>query len=270
MNVTVVGSIPRDTQAVAVVGTWEPFVPFHAELLARLRAHAAAEGLLPVAIMFDPPPTMLQEGEAKWPLFHDAAARTRCLREHGIEATVLVRFTPEDLGKAARDFFEAVSAPLHIAEFWLRDRQILGQREGGSRLAIAVQCVKRQVKLTKLPPEPVRELAMQIRAHLAAGEVRAASAVAGQSPVRYRPDEGASRLAWLPGSYEAIAHADADAGGYASRDARPMLVELTPTDGGMCTLAWPDDAVERLTFVSGPGDAMLTAMAPSAREAACA
>jgi len=237
---------------VAVAGAWEPFTAENTRLLRTLAADARAQGLASLAVVMDPPPTLVQDGEDKWPLFNDAATRLALLRASGVDAVLAIDFTYDDLKGNAEDFFEALCARVEVAEFRLRHRQILGQRGPGSAFAIGVQCAVRKIRLRMLEPEMVRENGIEVRALLASGAPGAAGARVGRPPQRVRA-EASARLAWAPGEYRV-----ADGAG------RTGVVELLRGAAGMQTFAWPRWADDTLSFVEGPGDTAAREATPHA------
>lgn len=255
MRLIVHGAVP--TPAVAVLGTWDPLLATHAELLTQLVAHARATGATPMALMLDPPPQVLIRGAHKLPLFDDAPTRIAQLQRY-VAAVGQVMFEPGDTSRGADEFLAMVGSAVPLGEFWLRPEQTIGPGAGGGLAAIIVSTRRRGVRLTRVRAPSSREGSAQVRAALAAGSPAAAAHVVGRWPGLRRPADGRTRMAWAPGRYRFVRGADAWTP--ADPDAAETL-DLRATDDGMAELRWPDPALDALQMVWGPGDAAFTTVA---------
>jgi hypothetical protein len=244
--------------AVAILGTWDPFLEVHERLLRGLCSYAREQRLASVGIMLDPPPPVFVHGAAKWPVYSDAATRVKLLRESGLDAVAHIAFSAADLERTAADFFDLVCARVPIAEFWLRAQQTIGSGPAGNALAILVQCKRRTIRLRRLPPSDAGAESALVRQHLLTGELREAARIVGRPPTVTRPCAGAVRLAWPGGRYQALASREPNgrSGPGGGRASMPIEVTLVARENGLSTLAWPDPAIEALAFVAGPSESV--------------
>lgn len=241
-----------DTQpAVAVIGVWDPLLPAHHDLFARLRDHARANGLTALVILLDPPPVSLQQGITEWPVYTDTPTRIRQILSSGVDAVLRVHLSKDDIWATAAMFLQLVSSVIPLRELWLGPRQTLGHGPGGRFKASIKAAEMLGVHVHILPP--VRLASTDVRGLLKAGSIQEAISVVGHMPLRSRPRVGqVLRFCWPSGLYWVAAVEDATG----QPSGRPMDVWLTPIGDGLCALEWPDRRIKYLAFVSGPGDAM--------------
>lgn len=240
-----------DMPVVAAVGVWDPLLPDHLQLLSELGAHSRRHGLCSVAIVIDPPPSVLVRGAASWPIYSDVLARIRILREScGLDAVAQMRFTRESLQATAADFFRVVGATIVLGELWLGAYQDIGTGAESSPESVERLARQHGVRLRRLPETEVSLSANEVRHLLAEGRVAEAARTVGQPPVRSRPADGPVRLAWRPGSYRA-----AELKGPSERTGGITIpVELVADGDGESLFEWPNPRIEYLAFLSGPGD----------------
>jgi riboflavin kinase / FMN adenylyltransferase len=224
------------------VGNFDGVHRGHAAILRRLVAAARRCGVPAVAFTFDPhPAAILRPGGGPAPL-STASRRAELLLAQGVDA-VLVQPTDRDLvALGAREFFD------RILRERLRVRAIVegedfrfGAGRTGDVAFLAELCAAAGVELEAVPPvlaEGLPVSSSRVRAHVAAGDVRAAADLL-TAPYRItgRVVEGARRGATLgfpTANLAAVATLVPAAGVYAARatvpDGRtfPAAVHLGP------------------------------------------
>lgn len=245
------GSAPRPL--VTVVGTWEPFLPVHERLAARLRRRADEADMSASVVVLDPPPKQTLEGPASWPAFYGRRERVRRLAETGLDAVIAVSLDEEDLKGRAADLFEVLGDELELGEFWLKNGQTLGRGEGGSPLAIGVYLKAKGIGFRPLAPNPeAHDTSIEARERLKEGAVAAAAELVGRPPARRRPEDGTVSVGWPEGRYLARPGRNGNGTAPGAEEAVEVVVRSTGSDVNLAE--WPDTDVEVLSFVRGPGD----------------
>ncbi|HEY8285614.1 MAG TPA: hypothetical protein VIJ28_14620 [Chloroflexota bacterium] len=248
-----------EDRAIGVVGVWDPLTVTHRALFEQVRCQAARRGLSSLAVVIDPDPARFVWNRELWPVFNDVHTRAQLLRALGIDAVLHLRFRKGDIATGAREFFDLVGKHAELAELWLGAKQSLGRGPNGSQEMVAELAAERGIAVHLLPP-PAAERAetsgnpaahpIEVRARLAEGQIVAASMAVGRVPVRRRPRGATLRMAWAPGSYQALplAHPAAQPTGAA------IEVFLVDVGSGWADLHWPDRRIPYLAFQAGPGD----------------
>jgi hypothetical protein len=245
--------------AAIVVGTWDPLLPDHLELFARLSHAAHRESLDFVAVMLDPAPPLLRWGAASWAVYDGASTRQHLIRESGSNAVLRIRFSKRDLDATAAQFLTFVGSQLKFTELYLGDGQILGNGSDGTESAIAHYVAEHGLRLRRLLPAGLTPTIGRVRAFLALGRLRSASALVGRPPTWARPPAGVLRLAWRPGTYRAVPIVQPNG----EPRADPVEIELTAQAHGLPQMRWPPLPANYVAFTAGPADS------PS-EECACA
>lgn len=238
--------------AVAVVGTWDPFLPVHQELCEELVSYARERGLASVAIMLHPSPARFIYGADEAPVYDDIHTRTWQMRRSGVDAVLKIRLCSGDINLGAAEFFDVLTGALDVRELWLGARQSFGRGAPGSQQAIQEQVERRAIKVRILqdPPGGIRFSRRTIEQLLAAGRLAEAIRQVGHAPIWRRPPSRRLRLAWQPGIYEAAPLDDLGA----SCNGAPLRVTLA-AGRAMPVLDWPETRAKYLAFLSGPSDA---------------
>lgn len=71
--------------AIVTVGSWDPFVSSHRELLKEQSREAGRLSLSSVAVLLDPNPARFVATDRPWPIFDDAKARIALALSCGID-----------------------------------------------------------------------------------------------------------------------------------------------------------------------------------------
>src|SRR5579872_3708474 len=112
-------------KSIAVVGTWDPFISLHSELLQQLRHYSQKLFCNPLVIIFDPSPGQFLAGKANWPIYDDIKTRISHISHCGINSILLIKFTKRDMNASANDFFEVISTHTDLDQMWLGFNQSL-------------------------------------------------------------------------------------------------------------------------------------------------
>jgi hypothetical protein len=254
---------PADDPAIAMLSTWDPYLPGFDLGLQQLVASAHKRGMTPVAVLLDPPPAVFINAPGEWPVYSDVRARLEWLRRRG--ATVIsIEFSRDDLAFAADEFFDVVCPLVDLREFWLKYRQTVGSGPRGSGVGTTLSAVRRGIKVVGLPPDDLGAEAVAVRQLLRAGAVGKAAELVGRAPVFARPRDGRVRMAWLEGVY----HMAPCGSALPPRPLRwPISVDCRPSSHGELEWQWPDPRIPYLAVLWGPGDAQGTSLAPQSVDA---
>jgi FAD synthase len=249
VRVVLHGTVRRP--AAIVVGTWDPLLPDHLELFARLShaAHRTARDF--VTVMLDPAPPLLRWGATAWAVYDGASIREHLIRQSGSNAVLRIRFAKGDLDGNAAQFLNFVGSHLQFTELYLGDGQVLGNGPDGMESAIAPYLKKHGVLLRRLPPSGLTPTISNVRALLALGRVRRAREIVGRPPTWARPPAGVLRLEWRPGTYRAVPVTQPNG----EPRADPIAIELTAQARGLPRMNWPQRQSRYLAFIAGPADA---------------
>lgn len=172
------------TPSAVTIGAFDGVHLGHQELIAGLRAAAAAEGLRSVVVTFDRHPAALLRPDRAPKLLTDLDTKLELLAGTGVDATVVVPFDEQRRGEDAEGFVRSVLLPLgtrrvHVgANFHFgRDRggnvEVLGQL--GRELGFEVE----GLELRTADVDPISST--RIRALVAEGHVEEAGRLLGRA-----------------------------------------------------------------------------------------
>jgi len=170
--------------SVLCVGAFDGVHLGHRALLARVRERAAARGLLPLALSFEPIPREFFARGAPVPRLASAREKIEYLFDGGISTLLSLRFNAALASMSADTFVEQV---LHrrcgAREVWIgadfrfghaRRGDVALLREHGARLGFGVEI------MDDVCIDGERASSSTVRAHLAAGEFDAAARLLGR------------------------------------------------------------------------------------------
>jgi len=170
--------------SVLCVGAFDGVHLGHRALLARVRERAAARGLLPLALSFEPIPREFFARGAPVPRLASAREKIEYLFDGGISTLLSLRFDAALAAMSADTFVEQV---LHrrcgAREVWIgadfrfghaRRGDVALLREHGARLGFGVEV------MDDVCIDGERASSSTVRAHLAAGEFDAAARLLGR------------------------------------------------------------------------------------------
>jgi riboflavin kinase/FMN adenylyltransferase len=175
---------PRDRAAVVAIGNFDGVHAGHRALIRRARELAAPLGARTTALTFDPHPAAVISSRGAPPALASLARRIELLKDTGADLVVVEPFTLE-LAQHAPDEFvdklviEALGARAIVVGYDFaygagRAGTTDALREHGARVGVEIEIVA--------PVEVAGELASStnVRAHLAAGELAAATRLLGK------------------------------------------------------------------------------------------
>jgi FAD synthase len=198
--------------AILMVGTWDPFLPYHEALLHHMSDHARTNGYDAAVVMLDPPPAKFLPGKWCWPYFDDVAVRVARLQGCGV-SVIHAQFEREHLLLGAAEIFDALLTVTAIAEVWIGARQSLGRGHSGDYQKIESLGNQYGFKVTRLPAlDTTHDQCFQARTFLLEGKVESARAIVGHAPTFARPVRAEPiTLAWPAGAYQVVSLPSIDA-----------------------------------------------------------
>jgi riboflavin kinase/FMN adenylyltransferase len=177
--------IPLDFgPVVATIGNFDGVHCAHKWVIAQVRQRAGELGLRSLLITFDPHPVRVLRPEAPHVLITPLEQKLALLGETGIEAALVLPFTPELARTSARDFARILARQVQVREIHEGENFRFGHNaaadmhsltELGQQLGFAVQAYAPRL----LRGAPVSS--SRIRAHLAAGQLSHARALTGRT-----------------------------------------------------------------------------------------
>ncbi len=252
MKATLYGQIK--SPAVAIVGVWDPFLPAHHELFSRLIRKAATRSQSSLAILLDPAPQMMMYGPSQWPLYTDLVSRAKLMLEMGLDGLLHLDFTRQDLQAGAGEFFDVVLANVNLAELWLGQYQRLGSGEAGAPEMVSQLAIQHDIHVERLQDADLGVVSRDIRNFLYSGCIQEALKVVGRLPIFARPDGLRLESGWKPGLYQARALTCWDSQPVQTQKAELIDMVLEQDQERHRFFQWPDQEIEYLAFVAGPGD----------------
>ena len=188
--------VPTDLPATSVtIGAFDGVHRGHRVLIDRAVAEAT-DGLLPVAVTFDPHPLSVIRPDMAPLLLTSMAHRLEVFEAEGIGGVLVIQFTPELAGESAERFASRVLAETLNARHVVVGRNFrFGHRAAGD-VALLTELGRElgfDVTVVDLEPlgapgtasegadEPVAVSSTEIRALVAAGDVAGAAAALGRS-----------------------------------------------------------------------------------------
>lgn len=243
-----------DRPTAAVIGSWDPLMVPHIELLTNLSRYAARVSRAALVIMLHPPPaSLISDSALDWPAYDDVETRVKLIRSCGVDAVLVVAFRRKDLDVPAEEFFHFVGNYAQVSDLFLGARQTIGRGLESSNEMVAKLARQQGTQLIRLPPTKKRNEASQVRRKLRQGELARAVQLVGRPPVWHRPVGKDLQLAWPPGRY--IASPVAEPG--AATESPGFQVQLRDAGHGHTELNWPEDGYDWLAFTHGPADDIL-------------
>ena len=188
--------VPTDLPATSVtIGAFDGVHRGHRVLLDRAVAEAA-DGLLPVAVTFDPHPLSVIRPDMAPPLLTSMAHRLEIFEAEGIGGVLILQFTAELAAESAERFASRVLADTLNARHVVVGRNFrfghraagdvallaeLGRELGFDVTVVDLEPLGARGQASRGPDEPVAVSSTEIRALVAAGDVAGAAAALGRS-----------------------------------------------------------------------------------------
>ncbi len=171
--------------SIATIGNFDGVHLGHQWVIAELRARAQALRIASVAITFDPHPARILRSDSSPLLITPTPEKLRLLEATGLDAVLLLPFTPEFSRTSARDFASHVLhdalrvRELHEGENFRFGYQAEGGIESLETLGIDLGFTVRSYAPRALRGAPISS--SRIRTLLAAGHINQARALLGRS-----------------------------------------------------------------------------------------
>lgn len=237
--------------AVAVVGTWDPLMSMHQQLLTYLAEYSRRISLSSlVVLLHPPPPSFIPESPAEWPVYDDPKTRISLIKACGISATLLVHFQKADLDAPLTEFLDLIRPHARLDELWLGDNQTLGRGPEASNEALSELSHHRKFVLQRLPPVGDPYQVADARDLIKRGHLASLVRLVGRPAVWQRPSRGKIRLPWPPGAYLGFR---TDGPGAAPKGS-PLNIHLVAEGDGIVSADWPSKDIKWLAFTAGPSD----------------
>ena len=260
MNATLYGQVNKP--ALAFMGSWDPILPEHIQLVKRMVNEASSKGFAPLLIMLDPAPAafLMKENPEEWVVYNETEVRVHNLLKHGLSGVLCIHFEKKHLAYGAAEMFATICHHVELAEFWFGAKQTFGRGPAGSQPVTIRLARERNIRLYRLADLGVLEKGGNVRNHLANGAPATATLQAQYPPIRTRPLNNELHLPWHPGKYQVLPITDLNQVNHISlcNDAKLNIILRPETDSTSLT-EWPDPKINYLVFVSGPQDLAVAA-----------
>jgi riboflavin kinase / FMN adenylyltransferase len=187
--------VPTDLPATSVtIGAFDGVHRGHRVLIDRAVAEAG-DGVLPVAVTFDPHPLSVIRPDMAPLLLTSMAHRLEIFEAEGIGAVLVIQFTPELAGESAERFASRVLADTLNARHVVVGRNFrfghraagdvallteLGRELGFDVTVVDLEPLGAPATASQGPDDPVAVSSTEIRALVAAGDVAGAAAALGR------------------------------------------------------------------------------------------
>jgi riboflavin kinase/FMN adenylyltransferase len=217
------GDLPRG--GIAAIGTFDGVHRGQRAVLERVAARAAETGLTPMVVTFEPHPlAVLRPAEAP-PRLTSAAHKEELLAAAGIEALLVVSFTPEFSRTPARTFVrDFLHGRLGLEEIYVGAGFVFGHRREGDlallgRLGAELGFAALEVEQVTWRGERISST--RVRRAIAEGRVEEAAAMLGRPHsvrgIIARGDRMGQRLGWPTANLEPEGELVPHDGVYATR-----------------------------------------------------
>lgn len=197
MEGEMLGSVTK--RALLLVGTWDPFMKQHQQLIRQAADYAEQNDKQCVTVIVHPNPSAFIHDPPKWVTYDDLAVRIELLQKYGSSASLLLKFNQNDLSAASDEFFELMALHLRVSDLWLGADQALGTGHRGSSRYLDDAAKSRNVQLKRLPPNRLKAFSAKARHLISVGEFAAAAEVVGRPPVWKIPSSGRLATSWPEG-----------------------------------------------------------------------
>jgi riboflavin kinase/FMN adenylyltransferase len=174
---------PRWPTVVAALGNFDGVHRGHQTLLDRVRRQAAEIGGSPVAVTFDPHPSLVLRPDKAPPLILTLDQKLEAFERAGMHGVVVVHFTPElSRWEPERFVDETLVAWLGVAEVWVGANFLFGRDRAGTFTLLRALGQDRGFRAEKIDPIRYRDFVVsstRIRHLISEGRVDLAGALLG-------------------------------------------------------------------------------------------
>ena len=119
-------------ESVLTIGKFDGLHLGHQALITRVKERAAALGVVPALLTFDPHPAAVLSPRGQPPLLTLLPEKLRLLELMGIELVVLITFTHETANTSAADFLRMLKEGLGLRELWVGPDFAMGHNREGN------------------------------------------------------------------------------------------------------------------------------------------
>ncbi len=255
MKATLYGEVNKPV--LAFVGSWDPILPEHMQLVNRMVEDAETKGLASLLVILDPAPAafLMKENPEEWVVYNEPEVRIHNLLNEGLDAVLWIHFRKEYLAYGSAEMFETICNHVNLAEFWFGAKQTFGRGPGGAQPITIRLARERGVRLYRLAELGLLERGGHIRKYLADGSPAVATLHAQYPPIRQRPSCRKLYLPWTPGHYHVLPLYDlSEINTVSSKTDVGIDITLYPDTSTLSHIEWPDPEIQYLMFVAGPQD----------------
>ncbi len=175
--------LPRWPQPVVALGNFDGVHRGHQQLIEHVRRRAAEYAGTSVVMTFEPHPPRVIRPEKAPPLLMTLDQKVEAFSRAGIDAVVIVRFTPEVAGWQPEYFVEACLIDwLAPAEVWVGANFLFGRERAGTFTLLKALGEDRGFRVEKIEPVFYKDFVVsstRIRHLLGEGRVDEAAALLG-------------------------------------------------------------------------------------------
>ncbi|HEY6357645.1 MAG TPA: adenylyltransferase/cytidyltransferase family protein, partial [Vicinamibacterales bacterium] len=176
-------SSPPWVHPVAALGNFDGLHRGHLKVLERVRRQAIERGGTPVAIVFDPHPPRIVRPDKAPKLLMTLDQKIDGFERAGMQAVVVITFTPELAQWAPETFVEIVLIDwLHVAEVWVGANFLFGRDRLGTFTLLRAIGEDRGFRVDKVDPVRYKDFVVsstRIRRLVEEGRVDEAAALLG-------------------------------------------------------------------------------------------
>lgn len=243
------GKVTRD--AVVVAGEFDPLTYEHLDLFKRMAAHAKEKNLSPVVVLFYPRPIDFVMQKPHSVYYNSTDFIIEKIRECGIEAVLMAKFTSKDAASDALTFFPKLATRLRFREFWIGNGQSFGKGKGGTPEAIF--SMQDQLGFTASIIEDVRKRANAkvILSDLENGGFRYSNRELPYRPTWKRNKDGYITCNWKDGKYTVCIQPLHD--NESRRQKIKFETEATRISDGLVKIDLPPGEYEYFSIIGSPG-----------------
>ncbi len=191
--------------AIAAIGNFDGLHRGHQQILARVTERAHSTGRRSVVTTFDPHPTRVLRAESAPPLIVTIEQRLALFEAAGVDAALVLPFTPEFARLSPQDFAARILVEtLHASDVFVGENFRFGHRQQGDAATLAELGARLGFAVDIVPSVRLRGHVVSstlVRQAVAAGRVEFAARMLGRPfslSGKIRPGEGQGRKLVVP------------------------------------------------------------------------
>jgi riboflavin kinase / FMN adenylyltransferase len=170
------------SSVVATIGAFDGVHRGHQWLLSQVVARARALDIASMAVTFDPDPSLVLHPDRGFTMLSDRQEKEALIRQQGVDVVLVFEFTRELSLLDPQDFIALLEAEHRLDELWVGSDYAMGRDRSGTIPALVQIAASASFALHVVPPLRANTQTVsstRIRALLAQGDVRGASALLG-------------------------------------------------------------------------------------------